>query len=78
MSPFKKRSGLKLKRLLAPRLLAPARKLVNTVTRAVAARQAAEAASEAEAERVMKAAVTKALNAVTPQEIAAISANPTR
>lgn len=54
----------------------PARRVVRRITRAVVAQQESSAVRKKAADLQMKTAVAKALTAVTPDELAAIRANP--
>ena len=71
MLPVKKRRIVKIKTILGP-----AKQLVNKISRAAARRKTAMAVRKAEADKIMQGAITKGLKAVTPEEIAAIKANP--
>ena len=72
MLAVKKRRVVKITKIPGP-----AKQLVNKISRATATRKAAEAAAKAEADRILQGGITKGLKVLTPQEIAAMKANPT-
>src|SRR5436309_1385284 len=72
MRAVKKRRVVKITKIPGP-----AKQLVNKISRATATRKAAEAAAKAEADRILQGGITKGLKVLTPQEIAAMKANPT-
>ena len=72
MLAVKKRRVVKITKIPGP-----AKQLVNKISRATATRKAAEDAAKAEADRILQGGITKGLKVLTPQEIAAMKANPT-
>jgi hypothetical protein len=72
MQAVKKRRVVKITKIPGP-----AKQLVNKISRATATLKAAEAAAKAEADRILQGGITKGLKVLTPQEIAAMKANPT-
>ena len=71
MQAIKKRRVVKITKIPGP-----AKQLVNKISRATATRKAAEAAAKAEADRILQGVITKGHKVLTPQEIAAMKANP--
>ncbi|GAC1401741.1 MAG: hypothetical protein NVSMB49_16770 [Ktedonobacteraceae bacterium] len=57
-------------------LLKPAKRLVNKITTTTARRRAAEAEAKVEADRILQGAIGNGLKVLSPDEIAAMKANP--